>query len=99
MKKYILDSFRKKYGEKTFNDIKSSIENDLKNYKYTITVDNEYLLYIFEIAILENCDVENSKIAAVIRGMGNSYIPQINIDEQQKIHRNSINLIRKYFET
>ena len=96
MEKYILDSFKEKYGDNTFKDIKEIIKKEIKDSIYAINIDDNYLLYIFEIAILEKCDVESEKIATIIKRMGNRYVPQIDFRELQEIHKNSISLIKKY---
>lgn len=96
MNKYILESFKEKYGHNVFNKIKESIKNEVKNSKLSIVIDDNYLLYIFEIAILEKCEVEDDKIVNIIKRMGNEYIPEISLSEIQKIHIDSIKLIKSY---
>mgnify|MGYP004509747911 CR=1 FL=1 len=98
VEKYLLDSFRKKVNNGIFNNIVISIKNELKNAKYSFDIDDEYLTYILEIAILENCDIEKKQIKSFIKKMGNTYLPPISTDEIQKIHRNSINFIKKIFK-
>lgn len=98
MEKYILSSFKKIYGEETIDDIIRRMQNELIDSGYSITVDKDYLLYILEIAILENCDVDDTKIETVINRMGNRYIPKTDFKDILIIHKNSINLIKKYLE-
>lgn len=98
LERYILDSFKQKYGDDTFNDIKEIIKNEVKNSNNSIIVDDSYIFYIFEIAILEKCDVESKKITTIIKKMGNENIPNISLEELQSIHKKSINLIKKYLK-
>lgn len=98
MKKYILESFKEKYGDNTYEQIKEKIKNEIKGSKYSIIIDDEYILYIFEICILEECDIEEEKIIKIIRRMGNKYILPISISELQKIHKDSISLIKSYLK-
>lgn len=98
MEKYILEAFKEKYGDKTFIEITEKIENEIKISNNSFSIDDEYILYIFEICILEECDIEVEKIAKVIKRMGNKYIPPIEFGEIHKIHKNSINLIKGYLK-
>lgn len=98
MEKYILNSFKERYGDNSFRQIKEKIESEIKDSKYSIIIDDEYIIYIFEICILEECDVEEEKIIKIIRRMGNKYILPISIGELQKIHKESINLIKAYLK-
>ncbi len=96
MKGYILESFKEKYGYNTFNEIREKIENEIKSSKYSIIIDDDYILYIFEVCILEECDVEEEKIAKIIMLMGNKYSPPISLSELKRIHKNSIIVIKGY---
>lgn len=91
---YILDNFKKKYGNETFKNITDIVKQEIKNEEYTVIVDDRYIQYLIEIAILEICNIPNRKIKLIISKMGNQYIPPIKVDEIQKIHKTSINLIK-----
>lgn len=98
MEKYILEAFKQKYGDNTFNQIVEKIKKEIKVSDDSFNIHDDYILYIFEICILEECDIEEEKIKRIIKGMGNKYTPPIDISELQKIHRDSIKLIKGYLK-
>ena len=93
---YILHSFLLKIGNKAYSDICIRIKSELKNNGYSFQIEDNYLSYILEIAILINCDIDISKISTIIKGMGNNYVPPIDFEKLLKIHSSSINLIKSY---
>ena len=95
MENFILEAFQKKFGKEIFNNITNSIKNELQNNGYSNTItNNAYISYLLEIAFLENCDVENTKIPIIIKRMGNNYIPPLEPTEIKRIHSSTINSIK-----
>lgn len=93
----MLSSFKKKIGSSAFHTIETMIQEELQNSKINIVYNAEYLLYLFEIAILKNCEIEGKAIPKIIASMGNPYTPAIDFQQLQSIHQNSIQLMISYF--
>lgn len=98
MEKYILNSFILKFGKNSYNNLLILIKNELKNNGYYFQLEDMYIAYIFEIAIFKNCNINNSKIPIIIKGMGNYYNPPIQFNKLLKIHHTSINIIKQYLQ-
>ena len=79
MEKTIINSFIKKHGENTFNEIKKLIYDETSQNKESYS--EEYITYIFEIATYKYCGIEDEKIPTVISKMGNTFIPKITYNE------------------
>lgn len=97
MQEYI-KYFIKNHGIELFNNIKSIIEKEMENNKYLDNLDANYLNYIFQIAVLEYSNVGVKKIPLFISRMGNNYMPSIPYKNLRIVHKNSINLIKKYLQ-
>lgn len=98
MENFIVNSFIKKYGNETFLEIKSIIEKEIDISKKDIIYSDKYIQYIFEFAAYEFCGIAFNKIELMINKMGNTYVPNIPINEMYKIHMESIKKIQKYLK-
>lgn len=98
MENFIVNSFIKNYGNETFLEIKNMIKQEIDISSKNIDYNDKYVQYLFEFAAYEHCGIEFDKIELMINKMGNTYVPNIAINEMYKIHINSIKKIQKYLK-
>lgn len=98
MENFIVNSFIKKYGNENFLEIKNMIKEEIDTSNKNIVYNDTYIQYIFEFAAYEYCGIAFDKIELMINKMGNTYVPNMPINEMYKTHIKSIKKIQKYLK-
>lgn len=100
MENYILNSFIKKYGMNVINDAKKMMKKEIENNQSSIIFNDDYFLYIFQIAFFEFCGIKTNKIPYFITRMSNSdYSPDAQFSQIRQIHSSSIDFIKSFLDS
>lgn len=99
MNNHFFDAFIQKHGIDTFNYIIDMIKKEADICKFSTSIDDNYFIYIFEIAFFEFCGIETDKIPIFINHFtGKLFSSDISFSKFREVHNNSIEYIKKLFE-
>lgn len=93
-----LEHFINKHGKVAFLCIKNKIKEEVNNSKYSTPVDEGYLSFVFRIAVFQFCKFDIVNIEMIINEVGINNRFGISVEEVMRIHKGSINLIKKYMK-
>ncbi len=92
------DFFIKKIDKENFDNIKDKIKDEVEKSVLNIQCDDNYYLYIFEIAFFDYVGIAKKDIGNIISKMSNIPNPNVSVRKLITIHKQSIEILKKHFK-